>query len=53
MSTWQWASFAFTFGLWLGYYIPKFVDWLATRYDKKIESEYERYLRSKEDEDEE
>lgn len=53
MSTLQWASFAFTCGLWLGYYIPKFLDWIEEKYSKKIEREYERYLRNKEDEDEE
>ena len=53
MNTLQWASIAFTCGIWLGYYMPKFLEWLATRYDKKIEGEYERYLRNKEDKDEE
>lgn len=51
MNTWQWASFAFTCGLWLGYWIPKFLDWLDERYAKKISKEYEEYIKRKKSED--
>ena len=48
MSTLQWASFAFTCGLWLGYYIPQFLVWLDVKYTNKIHREYEKHIKANE-----